>query len=426
MKPKVTSRSLRLVICLACLLGALCSAGAAQTGAPAATPPPATVVMGTGEIPVTTSSPEARALFIDARERLDRLREREAAALLEQAVAKDPDFALGYLYLSRAQGSPVESRKLLDKAVALADKSSPGEKLMILISQAERNRDRAKSLELYHELIAAYPRDKWIRARLGSTFINRGQYADAVPELTKAIEIDPSYPLPYNQLGYAYRYLENYSKAEESFKKYIELLPNEPNAHHSYGELLLKVGRYDEAISAFTKSLSLDPRFYRAYIDMGACYVFKDQPETARQIYRKLHDSSDDDRDRRSSHFAAAVSYVDEGKTDMALAELQQAHAYAEKLKDVEAQSVDDVIRGRILLNAGRIAEAEESLRKALSVVESSQLPDSFKQNSRREHLYFEGRIALAKQDLPTAKAKVEQLRQQVEAAGQARYAVGS
>src|SRR5688572_31006475 len=45
------------------------------------------------------------------------------------------------------------------------------------------------------------------------------------------LSLHDALPISYNQLGYAYRFLENYAKAEETFKKYIQVIPDDPNPY---------------------------------------------------------------------------------------------------------------------------------------------------------------------------------------------------
>ncbi|HEU4905816.1 MAG TPA: hypothetical protein VFT19_06840, partial [Solirubrobacterales bacterium] len=52
----------------------------------------------TAELTITTSSKPALALFEQAREKLDNLETAAAAPLLDEAIQKDPDFAMAYAY----------------------------------------------------------------------------------------------------------------------------------------------------------------------------------------------------------------------------------------------------------------------------------------------------------------------------------------
>ena len=58
----------------------------------------------TGELPITTASKPALALFQQAREKMDNAETTAAAPLLDQAIQKDPNFAMAYAYRAFAGG----------------------------------------------------------------------------------------------------------------------------------------------------------------------------------------------------------------------------------------------------------------------------------------------------------------------------------
>jgi hypothetical protein len=55
------------------------------------TPPAVAGAAATDKIPITTSSPEARELYLKGRELAEKLRATDARRFYEQAVARDPD-----------------------------------------------------------------------------------------------------------------------------------------------------------------------------------------------------------------------------------------------------------------------------------------------------------------------------------------------
>ena len=61
-----------------------------------------------GTIPITTSSPEAKKLYLEGREFADTLRATDARKLYEQAVAKDPAFARAYFDIAANAGTAKE------------------------------------------------------------------------------------------------------------------------------------------------------------------------------------------------------------------------------------------------------------------------------------------------------------------------------
>ena len=58
----------------------------------------------------------------------------------------------------------------------------------------------------------------------GFRFIQQ-DYAAAAESFRKATTINPEFSQPYNQLGYAYRFVGKYAEAEQAFQKYIALKP---------------------------------------------------------------------------------------------------------------------------------------------------------------------------------------------------------
>ena len=59
-------------------------------------------------IPITTSSEEARQLYLKGRDLAEKLRATDARALFQQAAAKDPGFALAQVGLANSSGTAKE------------------------------------------------------------------------------------------------------------------------------------------------------------------------------------------------------------------------------------------------------------------------------------------------------------------------------
>ena len=369
-----------------------------------------------GKIPITTKSEKAREYYLQGRDLWEKLRFQESIQFFEKAIAEDPDFAMAYLNLSFVVPSAKGFWENLDKAKALVDKVSEGERLWILGLEAGAHAYAMKQRELYKELVEAYPQDERAHNLLGNHYFGQEDYELAIGEYQKATGINPDFSQPYNQLGYAHRFMENFAEAEEAFKKYIELIPGDPNPYDSYAELLMKIGRYDESIEQYQKALEVNPNFPPSHIGIATNLNFKGNYEEARQQLQKLYDMARNDGERRAAHFAISVSYVDQGNWDAALEEQDKAYALAEKINDAAAMGGDLVVMGNILLEAGRTDEAQAKYEKAVEVAEASNLSEQVKDNFRRVYLFNAARAALKKGDIETAKAKADEYRQQVEA----------
>lgn len=232
--------------------------------------------------------------------------------------------------------------------------------------------------------------------------------------LGKATTIDEGFAPAYNMLGYAYRQQGRYAEAEKAFRRYIELIPDDPNPYDSYAELLMKTGRFQESIAQYEKALEKNPSFVASYVGIGTDQVLLGKPEAARAALARLERSARTTGERRLALFWTAASYLHEDAHDKALATLKQMHEVAEKEGDQAAMSGDLNLMGNVLLEAGRADEAAVRFSESVTAIASADVPEEVKQATRRNHLYDEGRVALARKDLDAARVKLEAYAQAV------------
>ena len=367
------------------------------------------------KIPITTSSQEARKLYLDGRDLLEKLRATDARRLFEQAVAKDPNFALGYVGLANTSGTNGEFVDATTHAVALAANVSEGERHLILALDAGLKGEPTANLKHLTDLVALFPHDERAHNQLGNLYFGRQEYTSAISHYVKATSLNPSFSTPYNQMGYAYRFLEKFDDAEKAFKKYVELIPNDPNPYDSYAELLMKRGRFDESIKAYEKALSIDPNFVNSYVGIGNDYLAMGKTDQAREAFGKLAARARNTGERRLAHFWNAASYVHDGATDKAIGELKAGFALAEAEHDAGTMSGDLVQMGDVLREANRLDEALSKYDEAVKIMDASQLPEPVKAATKRNHLFEETRVAVAKNDLATAKSRATEYNQQIQ-----------
>jgi tetratricopeptide (TPR) repeat protein len=366
----------------------------------------APVALSADRIPITTSSEEARQLYLKGRDLSEKLRATDAHALFEQAAAKDPAFALAQVGLANAAGTAKEFFAAVARAVALAEKTSEPERLLICALDAGAKGEPTRQKDCLTKLIAACPDDERAHNQMGAFYFGRQDYAAAVTEYEKAIALNPAFSQPYNQMGYAHRFLGNYPEAERAFKRYIELIPNDPNPYDSYAELLMKMGRFEESIESYEKALSVDPNFVASYIGIGNDRVFMGQPAEARKTYAKLAAIARTDGERRQAHFWTAMSYVHEGATDQALAELEKMAAIDRAGKDLVALAGTTAQMGNVLLEAGRVDEAAARFRERDTTIDQADVAAQVKEATHRQALFDAARVALARNDIASARAK--------------------
>ena len=362
-----------------------------------------------GKIPVTTASAEARAEFLQGRDLSEKLRVTDSIAHFEKAVSLDPNFALAELNLANSAPTGKEFFEHLAKAVSLADKASNGERLLILAAEAGANNDPTKQKDYLDQLVAAYPNDERAHFNLGGYWFGQQDYSKAIEHYRRATEIAPDYSTAYNILGYAYRQNEDFANAEKAFQKYIELIPGDPNPYDSYAELLLKMGRYDESIAQYRKALEIEPSFLNAHQGIAADLMYLGKPGEAASELANITSKARNDGERRLALFALTVLQVDGGNLSRALGEVDKQYALGEKTKDVPAMAGDLQLKGNILLEMGRAADAKAAFERGLKMIEDSSLSQGVKDNNRRVIHFNRARVALVQKDLATAKIEAEE-----------------
>ena len=369
-----------------------------------------------GKIPITTSSNDAREQYLKARDLAEGLQGQESLQYYTNAINADSNFALAYL--NRAPNQPTTKAFFADlnKAVSLLDKVPECDSLQILGFEAGVNANPVKQKEYYEKLVSIYPKDQRAHALLGNFYFGQQDYEKANNEFNKVVEIDSNFSPAYNMLGYCNKQLMNYDAAEKAFQKYIQMIPSDPNPYDSYAELLMKEGKYDQSIDNYKKALSYNPHFISSMLGIAANEMYKGNNDSARAQLQKLFDSARNNGEKRAANFAMAVTYVDEGKPDMALNEIQKNYDIAEMGNDAANMSFDLINKATIQLEMEKSKEALQNFQKAVEEFNNSSSSQALKDNVKLGLLYNESDVALHQKDFKTAASKADEFMKGVEA----------
>jgi tetratricopeptide (TPR) repeat protein len=373
------------------------AAGAIVTcGGNGAAPPP-------GKMPITTTSKAALKEFLVGRDLNEKLRAVEARAHFQRATELDPKFALAYLWVFNTTDGTTERFTAFRKAMELVDQVSDAEANMIRAVDAAVNSRPDEQKRLLEANVKAYPDDERAHSMLGNLFFGTQDWEAAIAEYKRALAIDPKFSPPYNQLGYALRFLDRDTEAEAAFTTYTELIPDEPNPYDSRAELLLHLGRYREAIDGYKKALDLNPNFPSAYVGIGHALIYLGEPEEARKAFVKLRYIARDEGEKRQASLWLAASYLFEGDHDRAIAEIAKRLQVAKEKGDIAAVSGDTELIAELLLDAGRADDAAARFDESLALLEGTDLPAAIKETGHVDYLFDMARVELARRNLTAA-----------------------
>jgi len=113
---------------------------------------------------------------------------------------------------------------------------------------------------------------------------------DAKTAAEKALALDPTLAEAHTSLA-AVKILHDWdwAGAEREFQRALELNPNFAQAHHWYGNLLLgPEGRHDEAIAELQRAQELDPLCVIITADTGFAYYLAGRYDLALQTYQRV------------------------------------------------------------------------------------------------------------------------------------------
>ena len=222
-----------------------------------------------------TTDPEAYELFLRGRFSWNKRTGadlKRAIDYFNQAIAKDPSYALAYAGLADAY-------VLLSGFGA----ASPNDSLPQAKAAAE------KALELDDTLGEAHA------SRAQALFAYDFNFAEANREFRRAIELNPNYPTAhqwYGQSGLAP--LGQFDDAIAEMKRALELDPLSVIINADLGSVLYTARRYDAAIEQLRKTTKIDPRFYYAHWNLGVALEGKGLVEQATAEYEKAIALDDD------------------------------------------------------------------------------------------------------------------------------------
>jgi tetratricopeptide (TPR) repeat protein len=307
--------------------------------------------------------------------------------------------------------TPTQARA---KAVANAPKASPSERLIVAAVEAGAKGNVPAQREALAKLVAAHPGDERAHNAMGLFLFGQQDYAAAIESFKKATAINAQFSQPYNMLGYSYRFLARYKDAEAAFKSYVTLIPADPNPHDSYAELLMKMGRHEESIRNYQKALAIDPHFLASYIGIGHNYMFMGRGDDARATFKQMAAAARNDGEKRQAMFWTAMSWVNDGAPHKALAELETMYAIAEINGDRAQMAGDLLVIGNVLLESGRADEALRRYTERQKVMDSAAVPPEVKEQTRRNTIFNEAKVAVAKNDLATARVKAAEYAREV------------
>jgi TolB-like protein/Tfp pilus assembly protein PilF len=262
---------------------------------------------------------------------------KKAIGYFNQAIDKDPNYALAYagladayvLLSAYAEASPKESLPQAKAAAAKALEldSTLGEAHTTLanalvaydLNFAEANREFQRAIELNPNYATAH---QWY-AETG--LVPLGQFEKAIAEVKRALELDPLSIVINADVGTVLTNARRYDHAIEQLRKTMEMDPGFYYVHWTLGNALELKGLTEEAIAEYKEAIALnDDPLPRALL--GHLYAKIGRENEALAILKQLRELRESSKQRYISPYNLALIHIGLDQKNEAIQLLEETY----------------------------------------------------------------------------------------------------
>ncbi|MGD0629655.1 MAG: tetratricopeptide repeat protein [Terracidiphilus sp.] len=198
----------------------------------------------------------------------------EARSACNRAIAIDPNLAPPYCTLARIDavaGNTALATSEVEKALQLDPRSAEAYGVQSEVFEAEgRGNDAIASVQKAIDLAPDYWR--W-QVALGNYFYTGGKLEEAAEQYRKAVALTPDNATALLDLGLASLQLGQYDDALNNLQKSAQAEPSF-FAYSSLSEVLTAQGKFADAVAMSKKALDLDPTNYVAWGNLASAYLW--------------------------------------------------------------------------------------------------------------------------------------------------------
>src|SRR5438552_6624056 len=284
-----------------------------------------------------TQSSEAHELYLRGHYLVGKRDEQDvkkAIDFYEQAIEKDPIYALGYAGLAEAyvllaawgNETPIQqcyaiAKTAAQKSVAI-DTTLPEAHIGLAFAVLNQARDFRRAREELERAIELAPNSATAHYYLGYlVYAAEGDLDHAIPEMKRAVELDPLSPIVNANFGLCYLLARRYP---EGLAQLVKTVKSDPTAFFVYdglGWALALNGRLDEAIETWKHAYSIG-HHYHSLAELAYGYAIKGDREQALKVVAQLRDLEQ----HGTRVWALGHAYI-----ELALGNKQEAIAWLER-----------------------------------------------------------------------------------------------
>jgi tetratricopeptide (TPR) repeat protein len=249
-------------------------------------------------------SPEARAAFAEASQRIARGEVGAAEQLLRGILATSPDHT---------------------------------ETLRMLALAYQRGGHTAEAIGVVRHAQRSNPADAPLMNTLGSLLQGAGDVAGGGIAFRRACELDPDLAPAWMNLGTNLSIQSDLRQAESAFARAVELQPTYVAARIAHANALNALGRTDESVAALRAAIATNPRAVLAWAGLAEIKTVPLTAEDVAVLEKLVADPALNDEERAIAGFALGRGLEDRQRYPDALAAFANANAAMRRLMPWDA-----------------------------------------------------------------------------------------
>lgn len=292
----------------------------------------------------------------------------DAEAAFKKALAADPDNEDATTGLASLYSDRGDARSASDLLSKLAKKNPTSKAYVNLANAYESMHEYSLAADAYQQAIQIDPSHPELKEALAQDQALAGRFDDALKTYTDMASDDPKSAKPYLGMAQIYREQKNFTKARESLNKAKELDPENLEVRYSEVGLLENEGKTAEATVALKSILDATvrrnydagQRTFRARLleQLGLLYRTNEQYEQAANTFHEIGTLNPDSAPRAEAQVANTwLAARDNAKALQAVDAALQKYPNERTLHEVRAQ---------ILAEQGKNDVALAELKKLL------------------------------------------------------------
>jgi len=284
-----------------------------------------------------TENAEAYGLYLRGRYHWNKRTEEDilkGIGYFQQAIEKDPTYALAYAGLADSYGllynyTGLASSETFPKAKAAALKALELDDTLaqahatLALTYEKFDWDFSAAEKEFRRAIELDPRYPTAHHWYSLVLSEIGRHEEAIAQAERAYEIDPLSPIISNLRAAVFYNARQFDRAIDAARKTIELDKNFNVSPLSLGWSLEQKRMYPEAIAALEEAVRLSGRWIQAVAALGHAYAVSDRREEAMRLIEELKGRSERGQD---SLVNIALVYAGLGQNDEAMVWLEKAY----------------------------------------------------------------------------------------------------